>query len=77
MEVSSEVMPPISTDMQLVVGFKAVDAEVPAGPGGSMAWLQAWLRPHKQGATAPPAVRQVGQRERAAGDIVLLVLAEV
>lgn len=59
MDVTSEVMPPIATDRQLVVDFKAVDAEVPAGPGGSTTLLPAWLWTRKDGATALPAVRQV------------------
>jgi hypothetical protein len=62
MDVTSEVMPPIATDRQLVVDFKAVDAEVPAGPGGSTTLLPAWLWPRKDGATALPAVRQVCAR---------------
>lgn len=61
MDVTSEVMPPIATERQLVVDFKAVDAEVPAGPGGSTS-LPAWLWPRKDGATALPAVRQVCAR---------------
>lgn len=58
LHVTSEVMPPVATDRQLVVDFKAVDAEVPAGPGGSTT-LPAWLWSRKDGATALPAVRQV------------------
>lgn len=60
MGVSSEVMPPIDTGKQLVLNFKAVDAEVPAGPGGSTPLIPAWLMVRKAGAVAAPAVRKVG-----------------
>lgn len=59
MDVSSEVMPPIDIDKQLVLNFKAVSGEVPAGPGVKPI-IPAWLKPRKQGAVAQPDVRKVG-----------------